>query len=264
LQPGQERSVSVVVPSELGDINVNDELGILVTTLFDSETKASDVGYIHTIIDRPDIQIIDNVESQITSFISANETGKILIKNTGDEAILLDKLYLNSTTELNFTTDMNFEYGDATLGIQECALVSFNITGLMLNVSNILNAEVTTNTSAQFDMDFTVTSDSRFYNINIDDSGTTVSDSANVEITIENNGIFNVTLDSVYVNGTFISLANFIITNYTIEPGSFIQLTITMDALDDIIGDVLIGESLIFLVRTKEGAEDLHEETVKS
>ena len=264
LQPGQERIVSVVVPSELGDIDVNDELGIIVTTLFDSETKASDVGFVHTIVDRPDIQIIDNVESQIVSYISANETGKILVKNTGDESITLDKLYLNATTELNFASDMNFEYGDISLDIQECALVSFNITGLQLNSSNILNAEITTNTTAQFDMDLTVTSDSRFYNINIDDSGTTVSDSANIVISIENTGIFNVTIDSVYVNNTFISLGNFIITNYTFEPGDSIQLTISMDDLDNIIGPVAIGETLEFIVRTKEGAEDIHIETVQS
>jgi len=265
LLPGHEKSVSVVVPDELGDIQVNDELGIIVTTNFDGSTRASDIGFVHTIVDEPDIQIIGTVEGQIASYIAANETGKILIKNTGDESITLDKLYLNATTELSFASDMNFEFGDISLDIQECALVSFNITGLQLNSSNILNVDVTTNTTAQFDMDFTVFVDSQFYNVEIDDSGTEASDSANVVITIENTGIFNVTLDSVYVNGTLISLGNFIITNYTIEPGTSIQLTITMDTLDDILGyDVIIGETLEFLVRTEEGAEDIHEETVAS
>ena len=176
----------------------------------------------------------------------------------------LEKLYLNSTTELNFTTDVNFEYGDAILDIQECALVSFNTTGLMLNVSNILNVEVTTNTSAQFDLDFTVTVDSRFYNIEIDDPETTASATVNVEITVENNGIFNVTLDSVYVNNTYVALSNFIITNYTIGAGTSIQLTISMADLQTIIGPVSIGDTLVILVRTKEGAEDLHDETVSS
>ncbi|GAI72791.1 unnamed protein product, partial [marine sediment metagenome] len=129
----------------------------------------------HTIIDKPDIQIIDNVESQTTSYIAANETGKILIKNTGDESITLDKLYLNTTTMLSFDSDVNFEYGDKSLDIQECALVSFNITGLMLNASNIVNVNITTNTTAQVSMDFSASVDSSFYDININDAGTTAT-----------------------------------------------------------------------------------------
>jgi hypothetical protein len=264
LLPGHEKSISVVVPDELGDIQVNDELGIIVTTNFDGSTRASDIGFVHTIVDEPDIQIIGSVEGQIASYIAANETGKILIKNTGDETLTLDKMYLNATTELSFASDMNFEFGDISLDIQECALVSFNITGLQLNSSNILNVEVTTNTTAQFDMDFTTIVNSQFYDINIDDTGTFASDSFNVVITIENNGIFNVTVDSVYVNNTLISLGNFVETNFEIGAGSSIQLTISMADLESIIGTVGIGEILNILVRTKEGAEDIHEETVAS
>ena len=187
-----------------------------------------------------------------------------MIKNTGDESITLDKLSLNTTTELNFASDVNFEFGDISLGIQECALVSFNTTGFQLNSSNILNVKVTTNTTAQFDMDFTTIVDSRLYNINIDDTGTTASNTGNVVITIENNGIFNVTIDSVYVNNTFISLGNFIETNFEIGAGGSIQLTIAMTDLEVIIGSVDLGELLKILVRSKEGAEDVHEETVSS
>ena len=265
---GVERNISIIASDYLTGIEVNDEIGIIFTTNFDGETRASDVGFVHTIANKPDVQIIDSVDGQIASYISANETGKILIKNTGDESITLDKMFLNTTTELSFASDVNFEYGDISLDIQECALVSFNITGLQLNSSNILNVEVTTNATAQFDMDFTTIVNSQLYNINIEDSGTTASNTGNVVITIENNGIFNVTLDSVYVNNTFISLSNFIITNYTIEPGSSIQLTITMTDLktiiEPIIGSVDLGDLLKILVRTKEGAEDVHEETVTS
>jgi hypothetical protein len=161
---------------------------------------------------------------------------------------------------------MTFEYGDISLDIQECALVSFNITGLKLNSSNILNVEITTNTSAQFDLDLTVTVDSQFYNIKIDDSGTIASNTGNVVIAVENHGFFNTTLASLYVNGTFISLGSpFItITNYIIGTDDPIQITISMTNLESIIGAVDVGETLVFLVRTKEGAEDIHEETVRS
>ncbi|NHJ21176.1 MAG: hypothetical protein EAX91_09550 [Candidatus Lokiarchaeota archaeon] len=264
LMEGSETSIPVNVPSAVGDIHVNDELGIIVTAIFDNETKAADVGYVHTIVDRPDIQIIESVEDQIGTYIAANETGKILIKNTGDETITLDKIFLNTTTELDFSSDVVFEYGDKTLDIQECALVSFNVTGLMLNASNTLNVKVTTNTSAEFDLDVIVTVDSNLYKIDIDDPGTIASNTGNVVIYIKNTGLLNVTLDAVYINNTFISLTEFIITSYTIETSNPIQLTIAMTSLEAIIGAVNVGDKLEILVRTKEGAEDTHIETVRT
>jgi len=266
LIPGQERSLTITASDYLTGIEVNDEIGIIVTANFDGTTKASDIGFVHTIIDKPDIEIIDVVEGHVASFIAANETGKILIKNTGDEEITLDKIYLNSTTSLSFTSDVIFEYGDITLDIQECALVSFNITGLKLNSTNIVNVNITTNTSAQYNMDFSVFVDSTFYEINIDDTGTFASNIGNVVIKIENKGLFNLTVDSVYINNTLISLSSFFEDLYEIEAGSSIQFTISMIDLESIMGgiDIVSDDILTIIVRTKEGAEDTHEETVAS
>jgi len=253
LIPGQERSLTITASDYLTGIEVNDEIGIIVTTNFDGTTKASDIGYIHTIVDKPDIELIDDVEGHTASYIAANETGKILIKNTGDEEITLDKIYLNNTTSLSFTSDVIFEYGDITLDIQECALVSFNITGLKLNSTNIVNVNVTTNTTAQYNME-----------MNIDDTGTVASNTGNVVIKIDNAGFYNLTVDSVYINNTLISLSNFVEDIYEIGTGSSIQFTISMIDLESIIGTVDFGESLTILVRTKEGAEDIHDEIVAS
>jgi len=268
LNPGEERSIKVIASDYLVDLNVNDELGIIITANFDGSTKASDIGFAHTIIDKPDIQIIDNVENQTISYIAANETGQILIKNTGDESITLDKLYLNTTTMLSFDSDVNFEYGDISLDVQECALVSFNIAGLKLNESNIVNVNITTNTTAQFSMDFSASVDSKFYDVNIDDIGTTasVTDPRNVLIKIENNGIFNLTVDSINISGTYIPLVNFTESIYEIEAGNSIQFTISTDDLEIIMGGItiVVSEILTIIVRTKEGAEDIHEETVAS
>jgi len=96
----------------------------------------------------------------------------------------------------------------------------------------------------------------------IDDLDTVAVDTGNVVITIENNGIFNVTVDSVYVNDTFVSLSNFVETIYEIGASNSIQFTIAITDLESIIGTVDSGEILKILVRTKEGAEDIHEETV--
>ena len=262
LIPGQERSLTITASDYLTSIEVNDEIGIIVTANFDGNTKASDIGYIHTIIDQPDIEIIDAVEGHTASYIAANETGRILIKNTGDEEITLDKIYLNSTTSLSFTNDVIFEYGDITLDIQECALVSFNITGLKLNSTNILNVNITTNTSAQYNMDFSVFVDSTLYEIDIDDTGTTATISGFVEIKVDNLGLFNLTVDSININGTYIPLINFTESIYEIEAGSSIQFTISMVDLESIIGSVGNGEILSIIVRTKEGAEDIHDEIV--
>ena len=134
----------------------------------------------------------------------------------------------------------------------------------MLNATNILNVKVTTNTSAEFDLDVIVTVDSHLYKIDIDDPGTIASNTGNVVIYIKNTGLFNVTLDAVYINNTFISLTEFIITSYTIGTSNPIQLTISMTNLEAIIGAVNVGDKLDILVRTKEGAEDTHVETVRT
>ena len=102
------------------------------------------------------------------------------------------------------------------------------------------------------------------YNINIDGVGTVAYDTGNVVIDIDNIGFLNVTLESVYVNNTFISLSNFAITNYVIGTGDSIQLTISMVDLESIIGAVFADETLVILVRTEEGAQDIHEEVVRN
>jgi len=163
---------------------------------------------------------------------------------------------------LSFINDVIFEYGDINLSIQECALVSFNITEFKLNSSNTVNVNITTTTSAQYSMNFSVSVDSNLYEINIDDTGTTATIGGLVEIKVNNEGLFNLTVDSVYINNTLISLSNFVEDIYEIGAGDSIQFTITMADLEAIIGSVINGEILSILVRTEEGAEDIHDEIV--
>jgi len=115
-------------------------------------------------------------------------------------------------------------------------------------------------------MDFSVLVDSTLYDINIDDTGTEASHWLNVEIMIENNGIFNVTVDSININGTYIPLVNFTENIYEIGAGSSILFTISTDDLESIMGgiDIVLSDLLTIIVRTKEGAEDTHEEIVGS
>jgi hypothetical protein len=111
-------------------------------------------------------------------------------------------------------------------------------------------------------MNFSVSVDSNLYEINIDDIGTTAIIDGYVKIKIDNIGMFNLTVDSVYINNTLISLSNFGVVNYEIGPGDSILFEITMVDLEAIIGSVSNGEILSILVRTEEGAEDIHDEIV--
>jgi len=257
IRPGDEKYITVKASDYL-DLNVNDEIGLVITALFDGSTKASDIGYLHTINDDPDIQIIESVDGSLASYIAANETGRLLIKNTGDEDITLDEITLNSTTSLSFDTDVKFLSGDKFLSMQECAYVSFNITGLNINNTNTVQVSITTDTTAMASKDLVATVDSALYNININPATTTASNSLNrLVLKIDNVGGLNVTLDSVNINGTFINVA---------EIGEIIpylgSLQFTINNLESYIGTINFGDDLKIIVVTREGAEDIHTETV--
>jgi len=251
---GEEKYITIKASDYL-DLDVNDEIGLSVTALFDGSTKASDIGYLYTINDDPDIQIIESVRGSLASYIAANETGRLLIKNTGDEDITLDEITLNSSTILSFDSDVKFLNGDKILSKQECAYVSFNITGLNINKTNTIHVGITTNTTAIASKDLVATVDSALYNINIDPVATTADESLDtLVLTIDNDGGLNVTLDSVSINGTYINV---------LEIGEIIlyldSLQITISNLESYIGTINTGDELKIIVRTKEGAEDTHE-----
>jgi dolichyl-diphosphooligosaccharide--protein glycosyltransferase len=257
--PGDIKYVSIVAPD---GYNINDEIGIKVTGNYDETTKSSDIGYTYTISEDPNLQIIENVGGDTLSYIAANETGHILVKNTGNVPITLEEIYINSTTILDINNNVTFLYGDASLGIQECALLSFNIPGLTINYTNQININVTTNTTAMAYKEFSASVDSKYYNIDINPTGTIARNSFNVEIVVDNLGAFNVTVDSIYINGTYIPLGEFTETVYEIVAGGSVKFTISMANLETYIGPVNINDDLEILVRTLQGAEDTHLENV--
>ncbi|MFX1493650.1 MAG: STT3 domain-containing protein [Promethearchaeota archaeon] len=264
--PNGIKTIKFVVPDEF-DINVNDEIGILISYLFDATTKASDVGFIQSLNSSADIQILENVLGIHTSYIAGNETGRLLIKNTGISPIKLENLYINETTVISIENDANFIYGDIDLEFQECALISFNITNLQINASNILNLKVTTNTTAVAYASLSSYVDSARYNIEIEDTATYADESLNtLVIKIFNNGFMNITVDSIYVNNTYIPLADFGFidgTSFEIQySGGFITISILLSDLG--LGSIVAGNLLEIIVRTEEGAEDTHTEKVRS
>ncbi|MFX1500084.1 MAG: STT3 domain-containing protein [Promethearchaeota archaeon] len=261
LDIGQEAVIKADVTSVPGiSGEVNEEILVCVTGTFGSMGNVtSDIGYIHTIKNEPDIQIIDSVENTNISHIYSNETGKLVIKNTGNVPIFLNNISVNSTPVNNLL----YTYGDSSLDIQECAVISFDIPGLKINDSDECIVRITTNSSLELIEVLNAYTDPTYYNINIDDEETSADINGDLIITINNNGLLNVTLDSVYINNTYISLDAFNIDTIEIESGGSSVLTIN---ITDIPPEITFtdGDKLEILVRTQEGAEDTHEEVVVS
>jgi len=240
---------------------INEEILICITGGFgELGTVASDIGYIHTIKDGANIKIIKEVQDIKSSIIYANETGKVLIKNTGDEPITLNEIYVNNT----LVSNMEYKYGDSSLAMQECAIITFDIPGLTINKSDECLVRVTTTSMVETIETFNAFVDSAYYDININDAGTSAFDSGILTILVKNDGVFNVTLDSVYINNTYFSINAFSSDNgYEIAGGDSVELTISIAIIESKFGIINVDDILEILVRTLEGAEDIHEETVK-
>ncbi|MFX1366950.1 MAG: STT3 domain-containing protein [Promethearchaeota archaeon] len=256
LDSGEETIITIdatTIPGILGEIN--EEILVCITGNFgiNGSIVTSDIGYVHTINNEPDIQIIDTVENNNVSYIYSNETGKLVIKNTGNAPIRLTNISINSTSVSNLV----YTYGDSSLDIQECAVISFDIPDLKINDSDECIVKILTNSSLQLNKTLYAYTDPTYYNIIIDDAGTSADYSGDLTILVKNEGLLNVTLDSIYINNTYYSLDLFNIESMIIGAGESSELTIDMGLLPYIVDD-----KLEILVRTLEGAEYTHEEIV--
>ena len=271
LDPNEEDFI-IVDATGYTDFDVNDEILVSVTGSFGT-TVTSDVFYIHTVKDEADIQIIESIGVNTTSYIYANETGKLLIKNTGDEVITIDEIYINSTLASNLT----YLYGNPSLDLQECAIVSFDISGLKINQSNDMIVNVTTTSTAETIKILEAYVDSVYYDLRIDDVGTVVYDTANMTLLFTNYGQQNVTLESVYLHNTYIPLPNLyasvegtwvpLTSNnfeaFNIGIGESMKLTIDVNDLESILGFVISeNDEVVIVIRVEEGAEITHQEIV--
>ncbi len=266
LFPGAQNTIIIDVSSLGIDIDVNDDLAIAVKAngFEPGNPIASDIGVVQALNDTLDFKILEKVNQITSSYILANETGVILFKNTGDIPLSLENVIINETITLSIANDVNvnFVFGDIDLDVQECALISFdfNNLGLQVNKSNDVIIKANTTSGIEKIVVFTARenspNDPNYYDIEINETNTIVVDS-DLQIRIDNLGKTLVTLDSVYINDTYVSLSNFPV-NFDIGIKGSLDLTISLTDLGIILGfSVLDNDKLKILVITKEGAEDL-------
>ena len=269
LDPGGEDTVIINIDeSNYFDIDVNDELGLKIIGSIgdDPYIAASDVGYIHTVYNQSSIEIIDIVDSDIadissvsTSNFYANESGRLLIKNTGNEIIQLNEsgISINGT----LASSVEFIYGSSTLGIQECAIITFNINDTLLDLdatqATSILVNVTTNSSLAYDAIILDVN----YNIEIDETASNASanPSGYLNITVINHGLLNTTINAVYINDTYINLGNFSSVILEIDHlGGNVTLSMSMDEVEAWLGGIVInaGSKLKIFIGTQEEAED--------
>jgi asparagine N-glycosylation enzyme membrane subunit Stt3 len=265
LDPNEEDVIIIHATGKNNIINyttgsLNEQILVSITTSFsEMEIVASDIGYIHTVKYGPDIQALANVEGYKSSYIYANETGKVLIKNTGNEPIDLVDIEVNNSTVNNVA----YIYGDSSLDIQECAIVTFDIPNLKINKSDECILRITTNTTAETIITLNAFVDSTYFDIEINDGGTSAVNPGTLTILTNNNGLFNATIDSVYINGTYFSMDDFNELVFEIGSGGSLELTISIADVGIGLGKTINdGDKLEILVRTIEGAEDIHTEVV--
>ncbi|KKK43251.1 MAG: Oligosaccharyl transferase STT3 subunit [Candidatus Lokiarchaeum sp. GC14_75] len=233
---------------------VNEEILVSITGNFDIlGTVTSDIGYIHTIKNEEDIKIIQSVEGITTSFIYANETGRLLIKNTGNKPITIDNIYFNETS----ASDIEYTFGSSSLDIQECAVVSFNIPDLAINDSDDVVINITTTSTAQTVETYNAFVDPIYYNITIDDGATI--DAENLTLILYNSGKFNVTLNSIFINDTYIASSTFYENFVEVGAGDSIYLPLNVSALELIFGAINVNDEFVIIVRSEEGAEISHQ-----
>ncbi len=256
LNPGKKNTI--IVDASGLSIDVNDEIVIGIKgSGFESGTSiVSDMGVVHAVNTTDDFKILDQVDQTITSYILANDTGVLLLKNTGDRPLTLENVYINETINIPIASGVDFVYGDADLDVQECAIISFNIP-LNINKSNDVLVNVTTNTTAELINIFKALENApgnpNYYDIDI--SGSTAESVGFLTINVQNDGKTPVTIDSVFINNTYVPMANFSENNFDISIGGSLDLTVLLSDLD--LGFTIVqDEKLEIIVSSKEGAED--------
>ncbi|MHA1729994.1 MAG: STT3 domain-containing protein [Promethearchaeota archaeon] len=206
IDKGEEK----VILLEVSDTVRNKPINVTITaTGQDGLIAASDMGYIVPIVEGKALNLLS---SEYTD-IYANETLEIAVKNMGTENILIDRFKLNGT---NFNlTNAEILFGSITLSTYDVLKFRINDLGnFKLNISNTISLNVSGGNTFD-EKTFTVIA-AEGYDFTIPDNSSTkgITDTDILQLCLTGSGIYNLTVDTITVNGTLL-----IPDDFTIESG---------------------------------------------
>lgn len=242
-------------------IQNNEELEVIVAVSgLDGHIAATDAGILYSIKNSANLGILSTSELNLTH-VWANETIEVSVKNTGNTQIILEEVILNNTEFISID-NVAFNYNDKTLDLQEVAIFSFNSNQLKINKSNVVEINVTTESGVSIKKFITAEVNpinfTNKYSLEILSSSSADASDDLLTLNLKNIGNYTLTIDAVYVNNTYISWNNITIgagEDEYIDAGEEVTLTIILTGLNE-------NDILELLVRTEEGAEDIHPVTV--
>ncbi len=274
LDPGVNRTII----TSLSGLTPNSDLSIFVTAIgLDCEQVAADCGILKVIDTQAHIQLLGDASgldaSAYGTIANANETVKYVIKNIGNQPVNVTSVSLNNTVfTMNDGTFYRFyengtRYNSSsfTLGIQEVGefVIDAGIKNVRLNDSTTCLLGATTEQLAFSNITARAEVKPGYPLVKckvVEDSENTYYSVANLGalyVMFENTGIYNVMIETLFVNGTPID----IMLTDVIEPGDPKNMTIRPEESKKImiqIGALFPttldeGDTLVLAVLVKEG-----------
>ena len=259
LNPNEENTIKVFT-TEADLFETNEEIIISVTGIgYTGRTACSDIGFIFNAKSTPDLKILANIDVYNTSLVFANETGYLTVKNTGNQTLNIDKITVNNTDAIN----IEYFHGGPMLGVQEAALIKFDINESLLavNDTNGVVVNISTLEGVHVTESFGAIPHPLNHALTINEGASSAVDGGNLIIRVENPGKENVTIYSLIINDTWyfpleeVDLG----ADQFFELGAvngFAVLTIGWVELEAYTMDWNDSHDIKVIVRTKEGAED--------
>ncbi|MBD3351929.1 MAG: hypothetical protein GF364_10630 [Candidatus Lokiarchaeota archaeon] len=263
LYPGE--SVKIKTEVALNEKNELIEIAVNATGQ-GGETSASDICTLIPVNEGKSISIVTDEVTPYTDVI-ANETVFVTVKNVGMESVLVDNINLNSTGAIDLeANDAIILYGDLELDTYEVVKFAVNTSTVKLNASDSVELEVSASSVTDTaDLTATLPYDGETIVISTD-TDETYGDASEDEIyvTITVAGFHNMTLDTIRVNGTYISPAQM---TFESEENVFEALTDNMATINSAefgFPDIIIGQRFEVIVTMVEGPVKTYELEVVS
>lgn len=248
LYPGE----SVKIKTNLGTLEKNRQYEVIVNaTGQEGESVASDSCVLIPVTDGKAIKIIDDT-LVTTSEVVSNETTFVTIKNVGLESVTVNTISLNGTDYDLTTFNAIPLYGSFVLNTYDVVKFAINVTGIKINQSDIVDVRVTA--SGVYDEQSFQASLPYGEGIVMVPSNTYGDVDLNkLHIDVRTAGFNNMTIDTIQVNGTYITPAQM-----TFELGENVISLLTSNYIE-ISGtefghpDIIAGETYVIIITMVEG-----------